>query len=214
MAALQQEQLCALQDTITATKAGTRNDIKLSDVLTIVDQILSSFQSSSQQLDQKLANELSLIQKKIDDTKSELIGLEPFDQDRVPDAGKELNEIVKSTEEATNQVMQQAEIILAADTTDIEAYKDTVASAVMQIFESCSFQDITGQRINKVIKTLSYVEDRVSSIIDVLGLPQAEGSSQESEDSQANLLNGPALEGQGVKQDEVDAIFEMTSVAD
>lgn len=214
MAALQQEQLCALQETITATKAESRNDINLGDVLTIVDQILSSFQDSSKQLDQQLANELSLIQKKIDDTKSELNGLEPFDQDRVPDAGKELNEIVKSTEQATNQVMQQAEIILAADTSDIEAYQDIVSSAVMQIFESCSFQDITGQRINKVIKTLSYVEERVSSIIDVLGLPKAEGPSQEPEDSQAGLLNGPALEGQGVKQDEVDAIFEMTSVSD
>ena len=211
MVALQQEQMFSLQETIDATKTNDCSDIKLVDVLTIVDQILSSFQNANRQLDQNLVNELQFIQQKLDDTKSGLGELQPYDQERVPDAGKELDEIVKSTEQATNQVMQQAEIILAADTSDIDAYQDTVASAVMQIFESCSFQDITGQRINKVIKTLSYVEERVGSIIDVLGLPKSDGEAETDEDSQAALLNGPALEGEGVKQDEVDAIFEMTS---
>lgn len=211
MAALPEEQMYSLQETITSKKTDESSDIKLTDVLTIADQILSSFKNANMKLDETLANELRSIQQKIDDTKSGLDGLQPFDQARVPDAGKELDEIVKSTEEATNQVMQQAEIILAADTTDIDAYKDKVSSAVMQIFESCSFQDITGQRINKVIKTLSYVEERVGSIIDVLGLPQPEAIEDKEEDSQAALLNGPALEGEGVKQDEVDAIFEATS---
>ena len=208
MAALQQEQLYSLQETIAASKTNSCDEFKLADVLTIIDQILASFKSSTNQIDESLAQELHFIQKKIDDTKSGLDGLQPFDQGRVPDAGRELDEIVRSTEQATNQVMEQAEIILAADTSDIEAYQDTVSSAVMQIFESCSFQDITGQRINKVIKTLSYIEDRVSSIIDVLGLPEPEDTGEEPKDSHAALLNGPALEGQGVNQDEVDALFD------
>ena len=35
------------------------------------------------------------------------------------------------------------------------------------VFEACSFQDITGQRITKVVKSVTYVEDRVNALISV-----------------------------------------------
>ena len=37
------------------------------------------------------------------------------------------------------------------------------------VFEACSFQDITGQRITKVVKSVTYVEDRVNALIEFWG---------------------------------------------
>ena len=36
----------------------------------------------------------------------------------------------------------------------------------MVVFEACSFQDITGQRIAKVVETLQHIEERVSRFAD------------------------------------------------
>jgi chemotaxis protein CheZ len=39
----------------------------------------------------------------------------------------------------------------------------------MGLFEACSFQDITGQRITKVVRSLTYVETRVNKLIEAWG---------------------------------------------
>ena len=34
------------------------------------------------------------------------------------------------------------------------------------VFEACSFHDITGQRVTKVVKSVTYIQDRVNALID------------------------------------------------
>ena len=41
--------------------------------------------------------------------------------------------------------------------------------AVTRIYEACSFQDITGQRITKVVTTLKVIEEKVAHIISTFG---------------------------------------------
>lgn len=140
--------------------------------------------------------------------RSEISQIKPKDltQDKLPRAGKELDAIVEATESATNQIMEAAEKILAAKVTDA----NVVSDACMEIFEACSFQDITGQRISKVVSTLEYIE----SFLDKLTNAWHHDSSKEDapdmldpNDTEAGLLNGPALAGEGVDQDYVDNMF-------
>ena len=132
--------------------------------------------------------------------------------ERLPRAGKELEAIVQATEEATHSIMTAAEDIMGADRSDQGAYGQTVEDACMRIFEACSFQDITGQRITKVVHTLTYIEDRLNMLQAAWGpdLHDEEGmplDGGDDGDPDRKLLNGPALAGEGVSQADVDALM-------
>lgn len=137
----------------------------------------------------------------------EIAQMRPKDltQDKLPRAGQELDAIVQTTEEATNTIMEAAEQIMAANV-DSQVVND----AVMRIFEACSFQDITGQRIAKVVKTIEHIEQRLDGLKSAWGPDVGidEPAPSEPEGADAALLNGPALDGEGVSQDDVDAMFD------
>ena len=132
----------------------------------------------------------------------------------IPEAGHELSVVVTTTEEATTKIMECAEEILDADTSDVKAYKELVDSKVMEIFEACSFQDLTGQRISKVIETLEHIETRVGRFASAIGAddskgPVSEKGAKRKKRKKDLILNGPALQGQGVSQDEIDALLNF-----
>ncbi len=88
---------------------------------------------------------------------------------------------------------------------------DQIANEIIKIFEACNFQDITGQRINKVVKTIRFIEEKILAMIDIWGaeafidLPVASDPSASGVDS---LMNGPQLQNQGITQDEINALFD------
>jgi chemotaxis protein CheZ len=108
--------------------------------------------------------------------------------------------------------MECAEAVMGADASDPVAYKALVDEKMMVIFEACSFQDITGQRIAKVVETLQHIEERVSRFADVMQAKDIDGFLNESERERAArrekfLLHGPQLAGGGVDQAKVDEMF-------
>ncbi|OSQ40781.1 protein phosphatase CheZ [Thalassospira mesophila] len=142
--------------------------------------------------------------------------------DRLVTAASELDAIVKDTEMATHTILESAEQIddLAmtlknSATSDFVAdHVEQIAFIVTKIFESCNFQDITGQRINKVVNTLEFVEKRVHNMILIWGedafadLPMSEEEEDEVKHEDADLLNGPQMEGEGISQDDIDKLFD------
>ncbi len=87
-----------------------------------------------------------------------------------------------------------------------------VDERMMLIFEACSFQDITGQRVAKVIDTLKHIEMRVTRFADAINAADADGYLSEDERRREerkikNILHGPQLDGEGVDQNDVDALF-------
>jgi chemotaxis protein CheZ len=141
--------------------------------------------------------------------------------DRLVSAASELDAIVKDTEMATHTILESAEQIddlamtlkNSAPSDFVADHVEQIAFIVTKIFESCNFQDITGQRINKVVRTLEFVEERVHNMILIWGedafadLPMPEGASKEAVED-ADLLNGPQLEGEGISQDDIDKLFD------
>jgi chemotaxis protein CheZ len=81
-------------------------------------------------------------------------------------SGLELEAVVSATEAAANTIMQAGEAILdwiqngARDAATIES----LAEQVNSIFEACSFQDVTGQRIRRAIQHLQQVETMLDTI--------------------------------------------------
>ncbi|WP_336232074.1 protein phosphatase CheZ [Thalassospira sp. CH_XMU1458] len=141
--------------------------------------------------------------------------------DRLVSATSELDAIVKDTEMATHTILESAEQIddltmtlkNSAPSDFVADHVEQIAFIVTKIFEACNFQDITGQRINKVVSTLEFVEERVHNMISIWGedafaelpVPEVE---EESRPEDADLLNGPQLEGEGISQDDIDKLFE------
>ena len=145
--------------------------------------------------------------------RSEISQIRPTDikQDKIPRAGKELDAIVQATESATNQIMEATERIMDARVTEAEVVND----ACMEIFEACSFQDITGQRISKVVSTLEYIESYLDKLSTAWGHDSDnEAPVDDDPTGEAALLNGPALSGEGVDQNYVDSMFDDAPKAD
>jgi len=144
----------------------------------------------------------------------------PADQDHdFNSMGEQLDAIVEATESATNTIMEAVErndvivekIRAKVPDPGVHALLDGINNNSGDVFQACSFQDITGQRVSKVAKSITYVEERVNSLIDVMGreaigiievLPEQEKTEDEK------LLDGPQLEGEGLSQDDIDSLFD------
>jgi len=131
----------------------------------------------------------------------------------------QLDAIVKATEEATDTIMGCMEKnddavgkLRQAITDEAQlALLDEISANGADVFEACSFQDITGQRITKVVKSVTYVEDRVNALINVWGkeeIDKIEVKPEVEKTEDEKLLAGPALEGEGITQDEIDKLFD------
>lgn len=170
----------------------------------------------------RLKVELDSIYEAIARTKREIAtlryaGAQGQEITRVTD---ELGAIVLGTETATNSILAAAEKIddlssnLSSRLTggDQEIARE-ILDHVISIFEACNFQDITGQRISKVVNAMRFVEERVHHMIDIWGGLESFKDVETIDDSRrqgdAALLNGPSLAtDKGVtSQDDIDALF-------
>lgn len=127
----------------------------------------------------------------------------------LPRASEEIGAILALTETATNDIMLAAEDMLTIDFSDAEAAAEIVNDQCMKIFEACSFQDITGQRISNVLKTLQLVEQKIEDLESAWSGASSHIQPEPAADVHPDtaLLNGPALEGEGIEQDVVDKLF-------
>ncbi|HZD24926.1 MAG TPA: protein phosphatase CheZ [Alphaproteobacteria bacterium] len=200
-------------------RAQKDSPISLADIACVTEVLLATMRRYFNAIDISIYGELRSLAEHIQKARTEIAELRPADisEEKIPRAGKELEAIVQATEQATGTIMDAAEEIMATDAGDAEAYQQAVTDACMRIFEACSFQDITGQRITKVVNTLTFIEDRLNRIQAAWGpalaeagiepAPAAVANGEDDEDDEARLLNGPALEGEGIDQSEVDSLL-------
>jgi len=194
--------------------------LSLTDVASVTEVLIGTMSVFFKSIDTSIYRECRSLSDYISNARKEIASLQPGDLEsaRIPRAGLELDAIVQQTEEATNTIMEAAEEIMGLDPDDKDNYVATSQDAVMRIFEACSFQDITGQRISKVVETLAHIETRVMELRDLLGVTDKdieeakEAAGPISEDK--SLLSGPALEGEGINQSEVDALMGTSAAAE
>lgn len=179
--------------------------------------VLSLVEGSAQGDDvETIATELRDLLDYIGAAKSELIGMQPksLSHRDIPDAGEQLDAIVAATEDAASTIMDAADSV-SEIATEVEGEPAEKLEAIStELFQASSFQDLTGQRITKVTRTLAHLEERLSALADAIGddfVAPAEDQIETDEQGVAvnddDLLHGPQLEGEGNSQDEIDAIL-------
>jgi chemotaxis protein CheZ len=171
----------------------------------------------------KLKSELDLIYDAINRTKQEIaaVHLTGFQGPEMARVTNELDAIVGGTESATEQILSNAEEIDQMASTLAARLKNDqnqqliadVQERVIKIFEACNFQDLTGQRITKVVSTLKFIETHILRMMEIWGGLDAfrdiEAEKMVKPDGDAGLLNGPKIEGDAghASQDDIDALF-------
>ena len=188
------------------------------------DPLLQSEINEKQQELARMKDEMRAIYLAIDDTKKQILTIKENGSEgrEISRAAEELSAIVKGTEDATNNILQAAEVIDTNSSNLIASLQDESQQAVaceihesiVNIFEACNFQDVTGQRITKVVKTFCFIEQRIEKMMDIWGGVDAflDVTPEELDSRQGDkgLLNGPSLDNDVdvASQADIDALFD------
>ena len=127
----------------------------------------------------------------------------------IPSATDELDAIVAHTATATNCILEACETLdaISAKMDGLDA--ERMVDATSRIYEACSFQDITGQRISKVVTTLKTIDTKIAHILATFSVEQEirdPGPDMVKAES-LNLLNGPQLPMVAMDQSEIDKLL-------
>lgn len=134
----------------------------------------------------------------------------------MPDAALHLQDVLQSTEEATSTIIDAVGVIGDASNGLPEEYaaaKEIISDEVTRILVACSFQDISGQRINKVLRHMNTLEEKLANLSRA-ARKQAKEVAEDEEKKKApgeseRLLNGPALATEAPSQADIDALFNQ-----
>ncbi len=186
------------------------------EVIKIINSVISKVEHAGDVSRDMIFGELKELRKVIEDTRKEVgaTGAGDIKHKHIPTATDELGAVVEATEEASGAIMDACDVIQEKASQMGGDAGDAIAAEVVKIFEACSFQDITGQRITKVITTLCTIEEKVNRLLAAAGGHAgvvADDSEDEGKESAGGgddgLLNGPQLPGHAVTQDDIDKLL-------
>lgn len=186
----------------------------------------------SRDINTKMQGEMGELARYIDKTRKSLQKLDPaatVTANNIPHASNQLFDIAKATEEGTHKVLSITEKILdnqdaisnmVKELRDVATSKVVDSSAILkiardveaatsqnkddlvEILTSLSFQDLTGQKIKKIVALVEDVETRILEILIAFGIKKMDEGKRHDMMEQLKVAD-PAL-----KQDLVDDILK------
>jgi chemotaxis protein CheZ len=208
-----------------AAPSGAATEIGASVEREVADAhaMLETYRAQIEQCE-KLKVELDLIYDAINRTKREIAVLhgKSFSGEEMARVNGELGAVVGGTEEATQQILEAAESIdqsasalMKVNSPDQQKLlSEEIQERVVSIFEACNFQDLTGQRIKKVMTTMKFIENHITVMMDIWGGVDAIKAHAppivDTREGDDKLLNGPKLDDDPghASQDDIDALFD------
>ncbi len=188
--------------------------VRVEDVGDVVRSLLTALPDGVLPGDLKLYSEVQALAAYIHNAKMEIAALRPQDiqNQYIASATDELDAIVGATEKATNAILDAAEKLEAVGGDLSPDIASRLSEQTTLIYEACNFQDITGQRITKVVRALKHIEERIDALVVAFGpevrAPVSIVDPSGSPLSDAELLNGPQLPDQAHDQASIDALFD------
>ena len=166
-----------------------------------------------------LRQDLVEMAMRIADTHTEVaaLGSQDHDPKHVDLVSGELDAIVRSTEQATSEILESAEQIqeiawtlreggLAVETCDAIDVRAT------NIYLACSFQDLTAQRATKVIETMRFLENRINKMIGILqGVEGFRISDLANDAAEAAVVSELDDSDRSLEQNDVDFALQWES---
>ncbi len=186
--------------------------VRVDQIAEVVRAMLHTTQGDVGARELKLFGEIESLANYIHAAKEEIATLCPseINDEFISSATDELDAIIGATENATNEIMDAAERLESLTPVLDPEIAERLLETTTRLFEACTFQDITGQRITKVVKTLKEIETRVENLTRAFGpitrsTPKKEAKKGPMTDE--DLLNGPQLPAAAVDQGEIDRLF-------
>jgi chemotaxis signal transduction protein/chemotaxis regulatin CheY-phosphate phosphatase CheZ len=185
------------------------------------------------QVSSKIQGELENLAAYIAKTMSNLRLLDPSvrisAEHDIPAASQQLSDVVKSTEEATNTIISLTEMLLDHQTVLGEAIEKLKGQkyrnrdhqellhqierlhwedekTLMEIITNLSFQDLTGQRINKIVTMVATVQAKLCDLIQAFGIKV---QAAVGEAAQATALDPVGKDTGKLAQHSVDSLLNQ-----
>jgi len=175
----------------------------------VVRAVLATMSGDLSAHEMSLLAEVEELGRTIAAAKAEIaaINVDDITASHIPSATDELDAIVAHTAAATDAILETCETL---DRVGADLKGDAAVSlqdATTRIYEACSFQDITGQRITKVVATLKTIDTKVAHIVQAFGGDAAPGAAPPRATDEHALLNGPQLPASAMDQSDIDALL-------
>jgi chemotaxis protein CheZ len=182
----------------------------------VVEVVLSTMRGDLSAQETGLLHEVEELGRTIAAARAEIAALQVNDitASHIPSATDELDAIVAHTAAATNSILEVCETL-----DQVAGKLDGEKSAMLQdattrIYEACSFQDITGQRITKVVATLKSIDHKVGLILNTFSAAQRESADEPPSVDVASGPGvghppalGPQLPGNAMDQTDIDKLL-------
>jgi chemotaxis protein CheZ len=183
-------------------------------VAEVVRVVLASMEGDLTATESALLGEVAELGRTIAAAKAEIAALRVNDinVDHIPSATDELDAIVVHTAKATEVILETCETLdrVAGELSEA-TQRDLSAQlqeATTRIYEACGFQDITGQRITKVVATLKTIEAKVAHIIAAFGDRRHDEPDPLPEVPPLEaLMHGPQLPTKAMDQSDIDKLL-------
>lgn len=213
---LQGSMALEVSERIEEARQKTGERILLDDVQALVDSLIDGIVAQAGAENRQMVKELREVLSYVMRAKQEFMSIGPraLSAKKIPDANDELNAILGATEEAAGEIMDAADQIGELAGTIGGQTGEEMQNISTRLYEASAFQDICGQRITKVLAILKFLEGRLATLAETLGdsrMDEEDESIEFDKDGLAvkpdRLTHGPQLDGQGISQDEVDALL-------
>jgi len=207
-----------LADRVEAIRQEEGATVNIDDVANLVEKLMGSIEGDISAPEIYIHSQIIELVDFIKKARGEIASLQPqeISEQHIPAATDELSAIVDATEVATNTFLDAAEKLGDIGTAIGGEQEEKITEVITQIYEASNFQDITGQRINKVVSTLQHIEATIDKMAHSMGNPVQKDRIREDvshihrekdDRVDADLLNGPQQEGEGSSQEEIDALL-------
>jgi chemotaxis protein CheZ len=177
--------------------------IQIDDAQGYLDRLIRELHVLGKDGQQPLVRVLEYVSRHISSTREEIGALRP-DGVSLSSTADELEEILSETARAANEIMAAAESVERVAEGIEPCVRDTLQAAATRIYEASAFQDITGQRITKVVRALQHIEARVDVLTKACGIVTKMPAEPVGDKA---LLNGPQLSCNAATQSEIDSLF-------
>jgi chemotaxis protein CheZ len=183
-------------------------NLQLPDAHGYLDRVIGELRAIEAPHKNTLVNVLEYLSSHIRATRSEIGALRSGsgNPQMFSTTTDELEEIVTETARATNRIMDAAEAVEKVAATLESGPANALMDATTSIYEASAFQDITGQRITKIVRALQSLEEKLAALASAFG-PLEESVGEEQPQGDAALLNGPQRESTAASQTDIDALF-------
>ena len=177
-----------------------------------MERYLASKAGETTSLEDFLQKEIGDLLVFIRQARQDIANIEPNKllSQHIPGATNELDAVMEATEDATGKILDAAEAIEALAAESNEATTEKLTGIATKIYEASNFQDLTGQRISKVINILDHIEGKIGELEAAFGhenVCSLERDVTVRVDRDGIELHGPQRVEETNAQDDIDRLM-------